>query len=116
MFIETWGGRFERSQDIVYSAMDRTGDKVYEYLEWSIEHLEFVKTVSCSICWCCSVLMLPLQLRVAKAAATAYEMLLDYSEEAVDQLKALNPLKEKKINLLTDSDDDEEEVYYHDNE
>lgn len=57
-----------------------------------------------------------LQLRIAKAAATAYEMLVEYLEDAVDQLKALNPLKakERKINLLTDSDD-EEEVSYHGN-
>lgn len=57
-----------------------------------------------------------LQLRIAKAAATAYEMLVEYLEDAVDQLKALNPLKakERKINLLTDSDD-EEEVSYHSN-
>lgn len=60
-----------------------------------------------------------LQLRIAKAAATAYEILEEYVEEAGDQLKALNPLKakQKKINLLTDDDDDdeEEEVCYHDN-
>ena len=55
-----------------------------------------------------------LQLRIAKAAATAYEMLVEYLEDAVDQLKALNPLrgKERKINLLTDSDDEEEVCYY----
>ena len=59
-----------------------------------------------------------LQLRMAKAAATAYEMLEEYLEEAGDHLKALNPLraKERKINLLTDSDDEEEEeVCYYDN-
>ena len=55
---------------------------------------------------------------MAKAAVTAYEMLEEYIEEAGDHLKALNPLrtKEKKINLLTDSDDEEEEeVCYYDN-
>lgn len=58
-----------------------------------------------------------LQLRVAKAAATAYEILEEYAEEARDCLNALNPLKakEKKINLLTDDDEEEEEVCYHDN-
>ena len=36
---------------------------------------------------------------------------MDYLEDAMDQLKALNPLraKERKINLLTDSDEEEEE-------
>lgn len=63
-----------------------------------------------------SLEMLLLQLRMARAAANAYEMLEEYLEEAGDHLKALNPLrtKEKKINLLTDSDDEEEEevCYY----
>ena len=56
--------------------------------------------------------LLDVQLNVAKAAATAYEMLEEFLEDALDQLKALNPLraKERKINLLTDSDDEEEEV------
>jgi len=49
-------------------------------------------------------------LRIAKAAATAYEILQEYLEDMGDQLKGLNPLKEKKINLLTDDD----EVCYHD--
>lgn len=91
---KTWAGRLERAQDIVCTTVDRTSDKMYEYMEWPIEHWDFVKT-----------------LRVAKAAATAYEMLEEYSEEARDCLKALNPLKakEKKINLLTDDDDEEEE-------
>ena len=53
-----------------------------------------------------------LQLRIAKAAATAYEILQEYLEDMGDQLKALNPLKEKKINLLTDSDDDDEVCYH----
>lgn len=48
--------------------------------------------------------------RAAKACASAYETLQEHLEEAGDHLKTLNPLKmkEKKINLLTDSDDDDE--------
>lgn len=44
-FIETWAGRLERTQDLMYTAVDRTSDRVYEYLEWPVEHWEFVKTV-----------------------------------------------------------------------
>ena len=56
---------------------------------------------------------------MAKAAADAYEMLQEYLEDVGDQLKAINPLKkrEKKINLLTDTDEEEdEEVSYHNNQ
>ena len=54
-----------------------------------------------------------LQLRITKAAAIAYEMLIEYLEDARDQLKEQNPLraKERKINLLTDSDEEERLVY-----
>lgn len=47
---------------------------------------------------------------MARAAATAYEMLQEYLDEAEDRLKDFNPLKTKqKINLLTETDDEEEE-------
>lgn len=46
LFIETWAGRLERSQDIMFTTMDRASDRVSEYLEWPIEQWwKLVKTV-----------------------------------------------------------------------
>jgi len=52
---------------------------------------------------------------VARAAATAYEVILEYLEDGVDRIKAINPLKmkQKKLNLLTDHDEDVSVSYIH---
>ena len=49
---------------------------------------------------------------MARAAATAYEVILEYLEDAGERIMDLNPLKlkQKKLNLLIDDDDDEDEV------
>jgi len=44
--VETWTGRFDRTQDLVTTTIDHTGDKVCDYLEWPMEQMEFLKTVS----------------------------------------------------------------------
>jgi len=45
---------------------------------------------------------------VVKATATAYDVILEYLEDGVDRIKAINPMKikHKKLNLLTDNDED----------
>ena len=46
---------------------------------------------------------------MARAAATAYEVILEYLEDAGERIMDLNPLKlkQKKPNLLIDDDEDE---------
>ena len=46
LLVETWAGRLDRVQDIVTTTVDRSGDKVCDYLEWPMEQVEFLRTVS----------------------------------------------------------------------
>ena len=50
MFIaDTWASRLDRVQELITTTVERSGDKVFDYLEWPMEQVELLRTVSDTI-------------------------------------------------------------------